>query len=110
MSTVAEIPTFPGQPFDENVTWVDGTAYALEFKWNTVAQCWVLDISDTAGNAIIMGIPLVTGADLLEQFGYMPVGAQTVITVMSIGPGVSPDTVPDFENLGSDGHVYLVTP
>jgi hypothetical protein len=29
---------------------------------------------------------------------------------MSIGPEVSPDTVPTFSNLGEDGHLYLTTP
>jgi hypothetical protein len=29
---------------------------------------------------------------------------------MSIGPDVSPDEVPNFNNLGSEGHLYLTTP
>jgi hypothetical protein len=109
MATIAEIPTLAGQPFSENVTW-DGVAYALQFKWNPSIQAWMLDISDTAGVPLLMGLALVTGCDVLEQFIYLPLGAHTAITVMTIGPGISPDTVPNFDNLGADGHVYLVMP
>ena len=110
MSTIAEIPTQPGRPFSEQVTW-QGVQYTLQFWWNPASYCWVLDIYDSSGaNPILTGLPLVTGTDVLGQFGYLPVAAQAVITVMSVGPGVSPDQVPDFGNLGSDGHVYLITP
>jgi hypothetical protein len=109
MATINEIPTEAGQPFSENVTW-DGIAYALQFHWNSVCQCWMLDIADTAGVPLLTGLALVTGCDVLEQFSYLPLGAHTAITVVTIGPGVSPDTVPSFDNLGTDGHVYLVMP
>ena len=60
--------------------------------------------------AILKGVALVTGADLLEQYGYLALGAQAVLTVMMIGPDVSPDRVPGFYDLGVDGHLYLTTP
>jgi hypothetical protein len=70
-----------------------------------------VDFDDETGTTMILhGMPLLTGADMLEQFGYMPLGAQAILTVMSIGPEVSPDTVPTFSNLGEDGHLYLTTP
>jgi len=109
MATIAEIPTLSGQPFSENVTW-DGVAYALQFHYNSSIQAWMLDIFDTTGTPLLVGLALVTGCDVLEQFGYLPLGAHTAITVMTIGPGISPDTVPNFTNLGTDGHVYLVMP
>jgi hypothetical protein len=55
-------------------------------------------------------MPLVTGSDLLEQFGYIPLGANTIFTVMTTGPDKSPDTVPTFTNLGGEGHLYVSTP
>jgi hypothetical protein len=110
MATVSEIPTQGGQPFTEVVTW-GGVSYTLFFKWNPASYCWVLDIWDQSGTTpILTGLALVTGTDVLGQFAYLPVGAQAIITVMTIGPFISPDTVPDFNNLGSDGHVYLLTP
>jgi hypothetical protein len=108
--TIAEIPTQPGRPFSEQLTW-QGVQYTLQFKWNQASYCWVLDIYDSGDvNPILTGLPLVTGTDVLGQFGYLPVAAQAVITVMTIGPGISPDSVPTFTNLGDDGRVYLVMP
>ena len=110
MATVAEIPTRPGRPFIEVISW-QNVAYTLYFKWNRPAQCWVLDIWDNATTTpLLNGLALVTGCDVLGQFGYLPLAAQTVITVITIGPAVSPDSVPNFDNLGVDGHVYLVMP
>jgi hypothetical protein len=111
VSTIAEIPTESGHPFIEVVTWNSGIAYTLVFNWNTVTLCWVLDIYNADGStALLMGIPMVTGSDMLEQFGHMPLGATTALTVVSLGPFISPDAVPTFDNFGTDGHVYLVMP
>lgn len=110
MSTIAEIPTESGRPFSEQVTW-QGVQYTLQFWWNPASYSWVLDIYDSSGtNPILTGLPLVTGTDILGQFGYLPVAAQAVLTVMTVGPGISPDSVPTFQNLGGDGRVYLITP
>jgi len=107
---VSEIPTRNSRPFSERVAW-NGVEYALLFKWNNVTQCWVLDIWDSVAYVpIINGIALVTGCDVIEQFGYLEVAAQAAIEVMTQGPGVSPDMIPTFTNLGVDGHVYLLTP
>jgi hypothetical protein len=110
MATYAEIPTEAGHPFFEIVTW-DGVAYTLYFKWNTVMSVWVLDIYDEGGtNPIIDGLPMVTGTDIFSQFEHMPFAATTRMTVVSIGPGVSPDAIPTFNNFGTDGRVFLITP
>lgn len=85
--------------------------YTLRFYWNNVTACWCVDFDDDTGTIpVLHGLPLVTGVDLLEQFGYLPLGAQTVLTTMTIGPDLSPDTVPTFDNLGIDGHLYTTTP
>jgi hypothetical protein len=85
--------------------------YTLAFRWNTVSRVWMLDIYDEDMTAaLIRGIALVTGCDLLEQFAYMTLGATLMLTVMTIGPGVSPDNIPDFNDLGVDGHLYATMP
>jgi hypothetical protein len=110
MATNVEIPTQPGGPFSERVTLQDVT-YTLNFRWNTVAQVWTVDFYDEAGtSAILRGVVLVTGCDLLEQFAYLTLGARLILTVMTIGPGVSPDDVPGFNDLGVDGHLYATMP
>jgi len=110
MATHVEIPTEPGRPFTERIV-ILGFTYTLRFAWNTRSNCWVVEFWD-AGNLrkVACGIPLVTGCDLLEQFRYLQLGAHTILTVMTIGPAISPDTIPDFDNLGIDGHLYMTTP
>jgi hypothetical protein len=108
--TIAEIPTEPNHPFSEVITW-DSVAYTLYFKWNSVCRCWTLDIYEDDGvTPILTGLALVTGTDVFGQYGYLPLAASTIMTVMSVGPFVSPDRVPNFESLGEDGRVYLVMP
>jgi hypothetical protein len=110
MATNVEIPTQPGRPFSESVT-LNNVTYFLEFHWNTVAKVWTVDFYDETGTAALLrGVALVTGCDLLEQFSYLTLGAKLVLTVMTIGPGLPVDTVPDFFDLGVDGHLYGTMP
>jgi hypothetical protein len=110
MATYLEVPTAPGQPFTERLQ-ISGVFYTLRFAWNTRANYWVLEFWDDSNiQPVIAGIPLVTGCDLLEQFIYLPLGAHAMLIVMTVGPAKSPDSVPDFYNLGIDGHLFLVTP
>jgi len=115
MATNTEIPTWPGRPFTERVTlpvpYGATTTFSLKFNWNKRASCWCVDFLDsTATYKLLCGVPLVTGADLLEQFLYLDLGRNAFLTAMTTGPGQSPDTVPTFSNLGVDGHLYLTTP
>jgi hypothetical protein len=110
MATNIEIPTQSGAPFTERITLQD-VVYTLDFHWNTVAKVWNLDFYDDTGQTpILRGVALVTGCDLLEQFAYLPLGARLILTTMTIGPGISPDTVPGFYNLGTDGRLYATMP
>lgn len=83
----------------------------MKFYWNDIAQSWNCDFWDEAGlMPIILGVPLVTGSDLLDQFGHLDIGAYAILTVMTVGPDLSPDAVPSFDNLGDEGHLYMSTP
>lgn len=105
-----EIPTQPNRPFSERVS-LRGVSYTLFFSWNVVMNCWVVDVYDESGRIpVILGMPLVTGSDLLEQFGYLAIGADAIWTVMTVGPDVSPDSVPTFDNLGVEGRLYMTSP
>lgn len=63
----------------------------------------MLDISDFSNNPILTGIPIVTGSDLLEQFGYLKFGGKLIAQTDT-------DTlaVPNFNNLGSSGNLFFV--
>lgn len=65
---------------------------------------WVLDIFDTSENPLVCGIPLVTGIDLLAQYGYL--GFEGGLIVLSDG---DQDAIPTFDNLGTTSHLYFVT-
>lgn len=65
---------------------------------------WVIDIADADGVPMVGGIPLVTGCDLLEQYGHLGFTGSLVVQTDH-----DPDTVPTFENLGTTSHLYFVT-
>lgn len=78
---------------------------SVRTKWNVPANCWMIDLFDADGNQILQGLALITGADLLEQFAYLGLGGQIVAQTDH-----DTDAVPTFENLGSSGHMYYLTP
>lgn len=101
MTTAYEIP-LSAEPQTFNIT-LAGVTYGFTVRWNVPNSSWIIDIADASGNAIISGIPMVTGVDLLEQYGYLSFGFQLIAQTDN-----SPDTVPAFDNLGSTAHLYAV--
>jgi len=82
---------------------INGTTRNLRFTYQNADQGgWVLDIADASGNAIVQGIPLVTGANLLAQYAYLGLGAGLMVTTDG-----DPDAVPTFDNLGTTSHLYV---
>jgi hypothetical protein len=73
-----------------------GTTYLLRTRWSNGQSCWILDLSDTDGNLIIGSIPLVTGVDLLAQFGYEDIGGGLYVYNTSGDPYY----VPQYGDLG----------
>lgn len=109
MAQAFDIPLTPGinQRFK---TTLNGVEYTIDLNWNKVSKLWVMDIYNTDITiSILRGIPLVTGTNLLGQYPYTEPGLNGGMVVMTIGPGESPDEIPTFENLGTDGHLYFVT-
>jgi uncharacterized protein DUF6983 len=105
-NSVFLIPLQPAVPQTLSVQ-LGGTTYRLTllFRNDPITPTWTVDIADSAGNPILQGIPLVTGADLLAQYGYLGFGGALVVQTTS-----NPDAVPTFENIGSDGNLYWVSP
>lgn len=98
-----EIP-LSSQPQTFNVTLV-GVEYSFALQWRDTANGgWFLDIADVNGNALLSGIPLVTGVDLLAQFKYMAFGFELWVQTDAA------DAPPTFTNLGSESHLYCVVP
>lgn len=80
-----------------------GVTYTLKLKWNTQNGTWVMDIMDSNQNPIISGVPLITGADLLEQFAYLGIGGSLIVQSTN-----DPNLVPDFQTLGATGNLFFV--
>ena len=80
------------------------TDYRLTVIYRDAKEAgWILDIADTEGNAIVSGIPLVTGHDLLEQYAYLGIGGQMIVATTG-----DPYAVPTFENLGDACKLYWI--
>jgi hypothetical protein len=103
MTTYYEIPLSP-QPQTFTIA-LAGTTYGFTVVWNIPNSSWMINIADSSGNPILSGIPMVTGADLLAQYSYLDFGFQLVAQTDN-----SPNTVPTFDNLGTTGHLYAITP
>lgn len=107
--TAYEIPLSPqNQQF---TIALGGNTYQMTVRWNSVCGSWILDIADPptttsqAGAPILSGIPMVTGIDLLEQFGYLRNwGGQLICQT-----DYDPNAIATFENLGITSHLYWVT-
>jgi hypothetical protein len=113
MTTVYEIPLSPmpqrfaiGLPISNAPN--SSASYVLTFIYRDSPigmGGWVLDIADANGNPILCGVPLVTGADLLAQYGYLNLGGQLGV----LSDAAPTDAVPTFTNLGVMSHVYWIT-
>ena len=101
---VFEIPFIPATPQSMTVT-LNGFDYNLRTYWCGPANCWVLDIDDANSSPLIHGVPVITGANLLQQYQDLLPGQLLVIS--DHGP---PGAVPTFDSLGATGHLYDIPP
>ncbi|WP_334016363.1 phage baseplate plug family protein [Burkholderia cepacia] len=103
MTTFYEIPLTP-DPQTFTLT-LSGVIYRLTVQYRAAGGTgWILDIADASGNALVNGIPLVTGVDLLGQYTYLGFGGR-----LWVQGAASPDDVPTFDDLGVGSHVFWVT-
>ena len=100
---IFEIPLKPATPTTMTAQFPNGNSYKLTLKFaNVLDGGWILDIADENGVALVCGIPLVTGADLLAPYAYLGIGGP--LYVVSDGWAAA---VPTFNNLGVDSHLYI---
>lgn len=103
--TTYELPLTP-KPQTLSTTLPSGVGCQFRFLYQFVADndCWIMDIADAQGSLLACGIPLVTGADLLEQFGYLGLGVKLWVTTDG-----DADVPPRWWNLGrvGGGHLWI---
>lgn len=74
---------------------LSGTIYKMRLTFCAAAQYWLLDIADADGNPIVNGIPLVTGALLLNQYAYLGFPGN-----LYVSNSPDPDAIPGWGDLG----------
>lgn len=102
-----QIVEIPLTPTPQKLTVLLGNIYyQLNVQYRDIIEGgWFLDIADSTGVAIIQGIPMVTGCNLLEQYDYLGINAD-----LRVQTDHDPDAVPTFTNLGITSHLYSATP
>ncbi|MCA7953849.1 hypothetical protein LGM43_26630 [Burkholderia seminalis] len=102
MANIYEIPfSADSQVFKVSLA---GVIYQLTVQWQNAIGQWLLDIADANDNPLVSGLPLVTGVDLLGQYGYL--GFDGGLWVQGAD---DPDDLPTYDNLGVGSHLYFVT-
>lgn len=103
MADVYEIPlSASAETF--SVT-LDGTEYRFTTTYADATEgAWLLDIADASDNALVSGVPLVTGADLLGQYRHLGFTGSLVC----YGLGDETESAPDADNLGDAVKLYFV--
>lgn len=97
----SEIPLSPdNQQF--TIT-INGVNYSILTLWRDEAG-WVIDLLDSSEVAIVTGIPLVTGTNLLGQFGFLHPGFGLV--VVCDDPA---QNYPTRDDLGIKSHLLVIT-
>lgn len=104
-----QLPFKPQQNQTVKLT-INGNDYTFKLQWNDRGSFWELDIFDASLEPIVCGIPLVTGVDLLAQYPYMLLAQAGKMVCFSKSVSLPIDAIPNYDNLGIDSFVYLLTP
>ena len=98
--TLTELPLTPqNRAFSATIA---GTLYKVTVIWR--AGCWYMDLSDSSDTLIAGSIPLVTGADLLEQYAYLSLGFSLFVVCDADG-----QDYPTENDLGIGSHLIIAT-
>jgi len=98
--SVSEIQLSPdNQTFSIDIA---GKSWWISLIWRDL--WWVMNLADSRGNAVISGIPLVTGADLLAQHAWLELNF-----ALRVACDDSAQVYPTKTDLGIRSHLYVIT-
>lgn len=81
---------------------LNGRTYSIRsFYIDAPGGGWCIDISDASGAPLICGMPLVTGADLLEQYPHKGIGGKMFVTT------ADPAALPTAADLGVTSFLWF---
>lgn len=88
-----------------NITLV-GVEYQITCRWNNASEGgWFIDIANASTNTMLVtDIPLVTGLDILEPFGYLGIKGRMVVFTDN-----DATAVPTLKSLGVNSNLYFIT-
>lgn len=98
---LSEIPLSPDN--QRLVVTISGVNYLIQLIWRDHAG-WVLDLMDSSRGIIISNLPLVTGADLLDQYAFLNLNFGLIVHCDE-----STQPYPVKTDLGIGSHVYVIT-
>ncbi len=101
--TLYLIPT-SSDPFYDQTVDIAGTSFLFRFRYNTREETWWFSILSVGGEAIVEGIKVVPGVNLLAPYKYNPLLPDVTLIALSSGDDDSP---PRLEELGADARVQL---
>ncbi|MDE2403044.1 MAG: hypothetical protein KGL90_15415 [Burkholderiales bacterium] len=98
MTSLFLIPTQPGA---QSVTVpLAGVSYRLRLWWcESATPAWLLDIATENGAALVRGLPLLPGADILAQHKHLGIGG---------GLYMASDGAPTYDSLGTSSKLYFL--
>ena len=102
-STPVLVPLTAGTPQAFSIQ-LGGVTYNLSIQYRNDPGGlggWFLDVADANDNAIVDGIAMVTGTNLLAPYQYLGFGGGLYLQGTT-----DPDAVPDFAGLGVDALLY----
>lgn len=83
---------------------LSGIQLIMETKWNGESPAWEINIFDgLTQEPLITSMPLVSGADLLEQFEHKGIPGRLI--VLTEGDELAPPTL---DNLGVESELYYL--
>lgn len=100
---VIPLTTQPGQQFQIALN-VNNTVVrlTLTFRYNEMANYWVMTVADINGLLLVDNVPLVTGtwpaANILDAYQYLNIGSAYVINASNAATNDYPNAI----SLGTD--------
>jgi len=83
---------------------LSGVEYIFINRWSSGMGLWTFSLLSIDEEILINDMPLVTGTDLLEQWGYLKIPGSLIC--YTAGNQGEP---PTFENLGGNANLYYIT-
>ncbi|MBP2167722.1 hypothetical protein J2125_000914 [Erwinia toletana] len=96
-----EIPLTPDN--QQFTILIGNLSWRIRLLWRDDAG-WIMDLQQSDGTAIISGIPLVSGVDLLAQYNSLGFGFSLYFL-----SDVDTQQYATKTDLGSNSHLYVVT-